>query len=191
MMSAISEENLLQRLNLYFETAVADTPELIRQAHELRFRVYCLETRFENATEHPDGLEKDACDVSSVHGLLVHRATGRATGTVRLVLPRADAPERSFAIEAVTDHPILRDPREFPLQTMGEVSRFCISRQFRRRATDTLYDQIENDSTGTAGLEDRRSGPLMRLGLIQILVRMRAQPGVTRWSALMEPTLLR
>ena len=189
--SAISQENLLQRLNLYFETTVADTPELIRQAHELRFRVYCLETRFENATEHPDGLEKDAFDVSSVHGLLVHRATGQATGTVRLVLPRADAPERSFAIQAVTDHPILRDPREFPLQTMGEVSRFCISRQFRRRATDTLYDQIENDPTGVVGSEDRRSGPLMRLGLIQILLQMSAQHGITHWCALMEPTLLR
>jgi len=189
--SATSEENLLERLNLYFETVVADTPELIRQAHELRFRVYCLETRFENATEHPDGLEKDAFDVSSVHGLLIHRASRQATGTVRLVLPRADAPERSFAIQAVTDHPILRDPCEFPLQTMGEVSRFCISRQFRRRATDTLYDQIENDTTGTGGPEDRRSGPLMRLGLIQILLRMSAQHGITHWCALMEPTLLR
>ena len=35
------------------------------------------------------------------------------------------------------------------------------------------------------------SGPLMRLGLIQGLVRMSRRHGVTHWCALMEPTLLR
>jgi len=184
--SAPPEGSLLERLDRYFETAIADTPELIWQAHELRYRVYCLEmTGFENPSEHPDGLEKDAYDVSSVHGLLIHRATRRATGTVRLVLPRADAPEHSFAIQAVTDHPALKNPREFPLTT-AEVSRFCISREFRRRPSDTLYDQKENDSTG-----EGRSGPLMRLGLIQVLLQMSAQYGITHWCAVMEPTLLR
>jgi N-acyl amino acid synthase of PEP-CTERM/exosortase system len=184
--SAPPEESLLTRLNRYFETAVADTPELIRQAHELRYRVYCLEmTGFENPHDHPDGLEKDAYDVSSVHGLLIHRVSRQATGTVRLVLPRIEAPEHSFAIQSVTDHPALSDPSEFP-HTTAEVSRFCISRQFRRRASDTLYDQKENDSTG-----EGRSGPLMRLGLIQVLLQMSAQHGITHWCAVMEPTLLR
>ena len=184
---ATPEQPLLERLNLYFETAIADTPELIRQAHELRFQVYCLEmTDFEKASEHPDGLEKDVYDARSVHGLLLHRKTGQATGTVRLVLPRLDAPEQSFAIHAVSDHPTLKDHREFPPFTTAEVSRFCISRQFRRRATDTLYDQKENDSTG-----EGRSGPLMRLGLIQVLLQMSAQYGITHWCAVMEPTLLR
>ena len=127
--SAPPEESMLTRLNRYFETAIADTPELLREAHELRYRVYCLEmSGFEDPKEHPDGLEKDAYDVSSVHGLLIHRASRQATGTVRLVLPRIDAPEHSFAIQSVTDHPALKDPCEFP-HTTAEVSRFCISRQ--------------------------------------------------------------
>ena len=184
--SAPPEESMLARLNRYFDTAVADTPDLLRQAYELRYRVYCLEmTGFEDPNEHPDGLEKDAYDVSSVHGLLIHRASRQATGTVRIVLPRREAPEHSFAIQSVTDHPALKDPSEFP-PTTAEVSRFCISRQFRRRQSDTLYDQKENDSTG-----EGRSGPLMRLGLIQILLQMSAQYGVTHWCAVMEPTLLR
>jgi|SRR5579871_6023639 len=180
--------DLLERFNLYFETAFADTPALLEQAHAIRFRVYCLETQFEDAAAFPDGLERDAFDTHSVHGLLIHRASAQAMGTVRLVLPLVEAPESSFAAQAVTNHPALRDGTAFPLASTAEVSRFCISRSFRRRATDTLYAEpiAEPDSAF-----DRRSGPLMRLGLIQTLVRMSAQYGITHWCAVMEPTLLR
>jgi len=184
-------ESLHQRLNRYFELRRADSPERLRQAHEIRYRVYCLETRFEDATAFPDGLEKDAYDSHAAHGLLIHRATDKAVGTVRLVLPLPEAPEKSFAVQAVSDHPALRNSDAFPLRSTGEVSRFCISRQFRRRATDTLYDQMENEPTGPSETGERRSGPLMRLGLIQILIRMSMEHGITHWCALMEPTLLR
>jgi N-acyl amino acid synthase of PEP-CTERM/exosortase system len=109
-------------------------------------------------------------------------------GTVRLVLPRADAPQSSFAVQAVSDHPALRDGTVFPLSSTAEVSRFCISRSFRRRSTDTLYAEDDSEPANSA---DRRSGPLMRLGLIQALVRMSAQNNITHWCAVMEPTLLR
>ena len=180
--------NLLDRFNAYFETALADTPALLREAHSIRFRVYCLETRFEDASAFPDGLERDAFDSHAVHSLLIHRASAQAMGTVRLVLPLADVPEKSFAIQAVSEHPGLRDGRAFPLASTAEVSRFCISRSFRRRATDTLYAEEDSEPANSA---DRRSGPLMRLGLIQALVRMSAAHGITHWCAVMEPTLLR
>ena len=182
------DSTLLERLNFYFETLVADTPPLLRQAHEIRYAVYCLETGFEDAAAFPDGLERDAFDQRSVHGLLVHRATAQGVGTVRLVLPVKHDLEHSFAVQAVSDHPAFRNSTISPLATTAEVSRFCISRQFRRRATDTLYDEAE---APRARAGDRRGGPLMRLGLIQILVRMSAEHGITHWCALMEPTLLR
>jgi N-acyl amino acid synthase of PEP-CTERM/exosortase system len=91
----------------------------------------------------------------------------------------------------VTDHSALRNSAEFPLRSTAEVSRFCISRQFRRRATDTLYDQEENQPTAANDSAERRNGPLMRLGLIQVLVRMSARYGITHWCAVMEPKLLR
>jgi N-acyl amino acid synthase of PEP-CTERM/exosortase system len=77
----------------------------------------------------------------------------------------------------------LRELRKLPLHSSAEVSRFSISRQFRRVA-------------GALGNTEQsafvsNSGPLMRLGLIQGLVRMSSQYGVTHWCALMEPTLLR
>lgn len=182
------DNTLLERLNFYFETLVADTPPLLRQAHEIRYAVYCVETGFENAAAFPDGLERDALDEHSVHGLLVHRSSSQGVGTVRLVLPVKDDLEHSFAVQGVSDHPAFCSSKLAPLATTAEVSRFCISRQFRRRATDTMYDEAE---APRAHIGDRRSGPLMRLGLIQILIRMSAEHGITHWCALMEPTLLR
>jgi N-acyl amino acid synthase of PEP-CTERM/exosortase system len=184
-------ENLLEALDRFFEAVEADTPELIREAHEIRYRVYCLETGFEDPAANPDGLEKDAFDAHSVHGVLIHRASRSAMGTVRLVLPVSDALEHSFAVQQVTDHSARRNSAEFPLRSTAEVSRFCISRQFRRRATDTLYDQEENQPTAANDSAERRNGPLMRLGLIQVLVRMSARYGITHWCAVMEPKLLR
>jgi len=155
---------MLEALDRYFEATEADTPELIRQAHEIRYRVYCLETGFENPADNPDGLEKDAFDSHSVHGVLIHRASRAVMGTVRLVLPVADAPERSFAVQQVSDDPALTNNVEFPLRSTAEVSRFCISRQFRRRAGDTLYDQEGVAPTAANDPAERRNGPLMRLG---------------------------
>lgn len=185
------EETLLQRFDRYFELAQADTPELVQQAHAIRYRVYCLETGFESASENADGLERDTYDAHSIHGLLMHRTSGLAVGTVRLVLPLADAPESSFAVQAVSDHPAVQNSTAFPVRTTAEISRFCISREFRRRATDTLYDQEGTEPTAVDDGSERRSGPLMRLGLMQAIVRMSAAHGMTHWCAVMEPKLLR
>jgi len=90
--------------------------------------------------------------------------------------------DRSFPVQQLCKHPQLK---LLPLDQLAEVSRFSISKQFRRRQCDTLYE----------GSEPRREGrglaPLMSLGLIQSLVSMSAEHGITHWCATMEPTLLR
>jgi N-acyl amino acid synthase of PEP-CTERM/exosortase system len=180
-----TNETLVQRFNRYFSAVVADTTDLVRRAQEIRYQVYCVEHKFENATEHPDGREKDEFDSHSVHGLLIHRSSAQAVGTVRLVLPRRDALEKSFAIQRVTSSNM---SQYFPILSTAEVSRFSISKQFRRRKADTPYGAEAVDINAE---NDRRSGPLMSLGLIQTLVRMSAQHGITHWCAVMEPKLLR
>src|SRR5258705_973430 len=189
--SALPEEPLLQRFDRYFEVIEADTPELIDQAHAIRYRVYCEETHFLKAAEDANGLEKDDFDGHSVHALLIHRKRGQAVGTVRLVLPLADAPARSFSIQEVSEEPVIKNATAFPLLATAEISRFCIERQFRRRATDTLYDQEGNEPTAFENPAERRSGPLIRLGLMQGIVGMSLRRGMTHWCAVMEPTLLR
>ncbi len=158
-----------------FDVLNADTPELIRQAHAIRYQVYCSEHAF-LPIENPHGIESDEFDSHSVHTLLVSRQTGAALGTVRLIMPLADAPERSFVVQKLLDASALKVLHSLPVHSMAEVSRFSISRQFRRSMTHPAYGN---------------SGPLMRLGLFQGLVRMSIEHGITHWCVLMEPTLLR
>lgn len=171
--SGNAEDTLLRRFHKHFRAVSADTSELIRRAQEIRYQVYCVERQFENSEDHPDGREKDHFDTHSVHSLLIHRTTGEAVGTVRLVLPRRDKLENSFVIQRVTD-PLVLAASPLPLQRTGEVSRFSISKQFR---TDKSIQG--------------QHGPLLSLGLIQTLVSMSARYRITHWCAVMEPKLLR
>jgi N-acyl amino acid synthase of PEP-CTERM/exosortase system len=179
-------DDLLRRFNLQFDTVAADTADLLPLAQRVRYQVYCVENQYEDPAAYPDALERDEFDSHAVHSVLIHRRTRDALGTVRLVLPVAEAPHDSFAIQKLSDHPLLKDSRELPLHASAEVSRFSLSREFGRRAAATAQRCGER-----ANPEPRHCGPLMRLGLIQMLVRMSRQNGITHWLAVMEPTLLR
>lgn len=183
-------DDLLQQFNLQFETVIANTPDLLPLAHRVRYQVYCVENRFENAADHSGALEHDEFDSHAVHSLLVDRRTRDALGTVRLVLPLCDAPHGSFAIQRLSNDPLLKGSRQLPLHTAAEVSRFSLSREFGRRAATTRALRGERTDPG-AGEASHRNGPLMRLGLIQTLVRMSMQHGITHWLAVMEPKMLR
>ena len=178
---ASPEGTLLDRFDSYFDVIAARTASEIQSAQRLRYQVYCVENPFENAAEHSDGLERDEFDPHSVHSLLIHRASGQAIGTTRLILPVRGALERSFAIQQACEHPMLK---RLPLHRTAEVSRFSISKQFRRRGTDRLYERDD-------AVARQNSAPLMSLGLLQSVVRMSADHGITHLCAMMEPKLLR
>src|SRR5471032_1247194 len=92
-----TQQNLLARHDVYFETRVADHPALVEAAHALRYQVYCLERKFEKADEHSNGLEIDQFDDRAIQGLLFHRPTDTAIGTVRIIMPR-NCPEGRLPI---------------------------------------------------------------------------------------------
>jgi len=175
-----SDDSLLMRFNAYFRTFTANSPEQIREAQKIRYQVYCVENALENP--NPEEVETDCFDSHSVHSLLIYRAAGKALGTVRLIMPLPDETEHSFPMQQVLAASAMREFRKLPLHSAAEVSRFSISRQLRRVAEGSNEQQAEFVSV---------SGPLMRLGLIQSLVRMSFEYGITHWCALMEPTLLR
>jgi N-acyl amino acid synthase of PEP-CTERM/exosortase system len=175
-----ADDTLLRRFNAYFRTFTAGTPEHIREAQKVRYQVYCVENSLEDP--NAEGIETDGFDSHSVHSLLVYRAADRALGTVRLILPLPDETEHSFPMQRVLGVSAAREFRKLPLYSAAEVSRFSISRQFRR---------VEEDSNAAEAEFISVSGPLMRLGLIQSLVRMSFEYGITHWCAMMEPTLLR
>ena len=129
------EGSLLQRFNSHFKTLPADMPEHILQAQRIRYQVYCVENPLETTLDNPEGIETDEFDAHAVHSLLIARETGAALGTVRLIMPLPSAPERSFALQRLLDASSLKVLLSLPVSSLAEVSRFSISRHFRRLMT--------------------------------------------------------
>ena len=144
---------------------LADTPELVREAHRLRYQVYCLERGYKL---EGDGLEIDEYDVRARHVVLCHRQSGEVVGTVRLVLSSAENPGHSFPLQHVSHFPL---EEHLPIGRTAEVSRFALPKH-------------------RPGLS-MASTSIMRLGLVQGLVRISQELGLTHWCAVMEPSLLR
>src|SRR6187399_2571273 len=82
-----TELSLLARHDVFFETRVADCPALVEAAHALRYQVYVVERKFEDAEEHRDGLETDQYDKGAIQGGLFQRPSEQASGTVRRIRP--------------------------------------------------------------------------------------------------------
>jgi N-acyl amino acid synthase of PEP-CTERM/exosortase system len=188
--SSPADTPLLARFHYWFDVISADTPELIEIAHRLRYQVYCVENPWEDPSRNPDGLERDEYDARAAHSLLVHRPSGSAVGTVRVILPDPNALSNSFPAQRICTDPRLTDPTVLPLASMGEISRFSISREFRRRPGDTVRGEL-GPMFPVDPKEERRMSPHMKLGLMQGLVRSSVEYGLTHWCAAMEPWLIR
>ncbi len=177
-------ESLLAQHNKYFLTVLADSPALRDAAHALRFQVYCLERKFENADEHPDGLETDPYDPHSIQGVLFHRPSRGAIGSARMILPISGA-EDSFPVAALLRASSLNLADYVnPAQTI-EVSRFAISKEFRRRKSDQLDISIPSRADAA------REANLAFLSLLQFVLRESVRRDVWYWTAVMEPKFLR
>lgn len=209
---------LIDNFSRYFEVVPVDSDALRETVFRLRYQVYCVETGFEDAARYPDRLERDAFDGGSAHTLLRHRATGWWAGTVRLVLPHEDSPEQLFPAEIACGRvfsPHLLGAISLPRASAAEVSRFAVSREFRRRHAEYLSPtgisvDMDYDRRGRSELrgassgecpergaerrtrsEERKMVPHITLGLIEGLVAMSGRHGVSHWCAVMEHTLLR
>ncbi|MBV8522428.1 MAG: GNAT family N-acetyltransferase [Acetobacteraceae bacterium] len=147
-----------------FSVQLANTAELAREAHRLRYQVYCVENDYLEG----DGLEVDEFDIHSHQVVLRDNQSSQVVGTARLVLFREETPDHSFPMQEVTPVSL---HRYVPLHTTAEVSRFAISKRQRNQV-------------GT-------SAGLLRLALVQGLVRLSTELGITHWVAVMEPSLLR
>ena len=178
----------------YFDVIPADSPKLREEVFHLRYQVYCVETKFEKTCDFPDELERDEYDDRSVHSLLRHKRTGINAGTVRLVLPKPGQ-LASLPLHDVTDHPFFRDEARFPASSVAEVSRFAISKHFRRR-----LDEFQSPSAaGTFDPERERRYqeqeqkvlPHISLGLFIAMLKMSQELGISTWFCVMERALVR
>jgi len=182
-----TEMNLLARHDAYFETCVADRPALVEAAHALRYQVYCLERKFEKADEHSAGLEVDQFDAHAIQGLLFHRPTDTAIGTVRMILP-GHCPQGRLPVAQLLRQNNIDLAKFVRVDNAVEVSRFAISKEFRRRWTD---ERAIAEGRPLSRQETARQANLACLSLIQFLLRQSIEHEVFYWTAVMEGTFLR
>ena len=84
-----------------------------------------------------------------------------------------------------------------PRSHMAEVSRFAVSKSFRRRVGEAGSPTAVTDESLAAMEEaqkdmgNRRLAPHITLGLIESLVAMSERSGTTHWCSVMERALLR
>lgn len=194
------QSDIVDLFNEYFEMLPADSPELKKEVFILRHQIFCLETGFEreegcqvefDQQGQPVYLEIDEYDNRSAHYLIRHRRTGKFAATVRLILPVAENLESPFPIELNAS---LNDPVSEPMirARLVEVSRFAVSKDFKRRrgeagtlagVTDETVIYFEHD--------ERRVLPHIIVSIIAAAFHMSWQHGITHWYAVMEPSLLR
>lgn len=177
----------------WFDVVPADTPERLEEAYKLRYQVYCVENTFEDVTRHRNRLEIDEYDRHSVHSLLIHRPTGMVAGTVRLILPNGSGSIEALPISEVCTDPSLRDPTRFPPARTAEISRFAVSKAFRRRITDATHADMHfvEGAPMDRAQERRVLTPNITLGLMKAIAEMSIRNGITHLCAMMEPALLR
>ena len=165
---------------------------LLDEALKLRYQVYCVEHAYEDPDAFPDGKEVDVYDARSWHALLIHRETQLSAGTVRLIRPDAQQPMGSLPIEHLCEEAALFDEHLLPRSTLAEVSRFAVSKAFRRRLEDAPTPTgVGPDWREKRDREEKRRVPHLSLGLVQAMVCLSAKNGLTHWVAEMEPALLR
>lgn len=146
------------------DVVMANSNALLDEVFRLRYQVYCVEKGYERGHA---GRERDAFDARARHALLIHRQSGQPVGTVRVVPPVPQAGLGSLPMADVCDSKLMH---HLPARTTGEISRFAISKKRRFSC---------------------HAGTMVRLGLMQGIVRASSELGLTNWCAIMEPVLLR
>ncbi len=198
----------------YFNLLRAETPETLREVFRLRYRVYCLERRFENPADHPNGQETDQFDRRSLHSLLVYQRTGAMTGTVRLVLPELggvadhiphspgtvrlimpiDGADPTLPIQEVCSELAVWPQDLMPAAATAEISRFAVSKDFRRRIGESQLAIA--DTHVSRRRAEMAGGPSqvmahITLGLMRGILQMSVDHRITHLVAVMDPLLLR
>jgi N-acyl amino acid synthase of PEP-CTERM/exosortase system len=173
----------------YFLVAPADTPRRLDDAYRLRYQVYCVENAFENPAEHPDLRERDKWDAHSRHAVLIYRVSGDVVGSVRVILPVFEGEFKPLPIHSLLAAPERRELERYEASTLGEVSRYAVSKQFRRRAGEQVYPDVNLD--WPSGADARRLAPHISLGLIRAVAQLADQHHVAVLCAAMAPALLR
>jgi|TARA_R110002126_G_scaffold3263_1_gene18333 N-acyl amino acid synthase of PEP-CTERM/exosortase system len=181
--------------NQLFETVVAESAALKEKAFRIRYEVLCEEFGYQEAERHVNKLERDIYDDHATHCLLIHKRSGEAIGTVRVVMPNMENLGHSLPIQEVFSGGRLRE--EQTIKNMCEISKLCILKKFRSRHGDErsplggVQDQdqetfIDKSSKRLA----RRIIPFAPIGLIKSCFDVAIANGYTQGCVLLEVPLI-
>lgn len=160
--------------------------ELMQDIYRLRLQVYGHECGFLNVNDYPEGIETDQYDDQSIHFAAINQYN-EVIGSLRLILPKP----KPLPVQIHCPN-IKIDYETLPELKFGEISRFVISKELRRRRFDGTYyealveDKEVQDQSGNQFL--RRAKP-MAFGLYRELYRESKKIGITHWYTLMETSL--
>lgn len=185
-------QSILDAFNQYFEMVPTTSEDLKNEAYKLRFQIYCNETSFENPRLYPNGMEYDNFDNCSIHYLIRHRNSNTYAATTRLIQFDQYNPDWLFPIEIhceINSSDLLKN---IPRDKIAEVSRFCVSKEFKRRKIELgSLTGFSLHSMNYISDEERRTFPHISLALIACMIKISKEQNIEYWYAVMEPALFR
>jgi N-acyl amino acid synthase of PEP-CTERM/exosortase system len=169
-----------------FETFLADT-ELAKRIHyQIRYRIFCIDTGFEDPDAFQIEEERDQWDDNAIHFLVWEKATQQWVATMRLVM----ADEATIPIEELCESSARRVEQDRAMS--AEVSRLCMVREFRGRQGTPLVahnrDDVGQPISISAGMS-RRAEPEIMLGLFRAAFAYSQENAINHWYFLITPPL--
>jgi len=135
-----SHVSLMDDFQHYFRVELVTTEEQAKQAFRVRYRVYCEEFNYEATDLFPDQMETDEFDEQSMHCLIIHQATERVAGCVRLVPAKEKYENGMLPLEKfckdTLDNKLIED-FHIKRNNVCEISRLAVDGAFRRRPGET------------------------------------------------------
>ena len=184
---------LVESFQEYFDIEFAKTEEQKRKVYGIRYRVYCDEFKYESVDLYPDKEEKDEYDDYSVHCLIVHKATKKPAGCVRLVPAYHENSDIQLPFEAHCPESLDReyiDDLQLNQKTVCEISRLAVDRFFRRRTGEELtrFGELEGLNFSK---QEQRTFSLIAIAAFLAATALTDITKKTNVFAMMEPFLPR
>jgi N-acyl amino acid synthase of PEP-CTERM/exosortase system len=181
--------SIVDAFNDYFEMIPANSDELKQEVYKLRYQVYCVEKGF--LETRANALEYDEYDAHSCHYLIRHRETNCYMATTRLILPDSKHPKKLFPMELYSQIDNVHLLKTMPRANVAELSRFCVSKQFRNRANEQHLLVTNEVDKVRCSPREKGSSAHLTLALFACAVRMSSEHNIHCWYAIMEPALKR
>jgi N-acyl amino acid synthase of PEP-CTERM/exosortase system len=187
-------KELMEGFSRYFQIVIADTPDLMKKTHQLRYEVFCKEFHFEREEDCPGGQEQDEYDAQSLHCLIIHRSTELPAGCVRLIRAREVDHAALLPIERYCEacfYPGPTHPQHLPRETLCEISRLAVSSYFRRRHGESNSPIGATQSLQISNELEIRTFPLISLALFLSVLSVATISQQQDSLSVMEPWLAR